>query len=148
MILLRVARALGCGLAARIFSREQSAVFRRTLPRGKLRPKSEKKRVFRGPEWENFSGFVVYFDGTKRWFFGGKLHKIDGPAIEYANGTKFWYVDGKRHRLDGPAGERSDGTKFWFVDGKQHYTNKSFQVAAKLSDEYMTVLILKYGNMK
>jgi hypothetical protein len=24
----------------------------------------------------------------------GKLHRIDGPAIEYPNGLKFWFIKG------------------------------------------------------
>jgi hypothetical protein len=58
--------------------------------------------------------------GTKRWKLNGKLHRLDGPAVEYVNGTKKWYVKGKPHRLDGPAIECADGQKEWCVDGKRH----------------------------
>jgi len=34
--------------------------------------------------------------GTKHWYLHGKLHRVDGPAIEGANGTKHWYVDDKQ----------------------------------------------------
>ena len=30
----------------------------------------------------------VFNDGDKEWFFNGKLHREDGPAIEYFNGDK------------------------------------------------------------
>ena len=33
-------------------------------------------------------------DGTKRWFFNEKLHRVDGPAIEWKNGDKEWWFDG------------------------------------------------------
>ena len=26
----------------------------------------------------------------------GKLHRVDGPAIDYRNGDKFWYLYDKR----------------------------------------------------
>ena len=43
----------------------------------------------------NFTGIVEHYDGTKEWYFEGKLHRIDGPAIERFYGTKHWYINGK-----------------------------------------------------
>lgn len=62
---------------------------------------------------------VEYADGTKVWMVEGKFHRLDGPAEELANGTKAWYVDGKCHRLDGPAIEWADGDKEWYVEGEE-----------------------------
>ena len=59
-------------------------------------------------------------NGNKRWYVDGKLHRIDGPAIEYASGSKRWFLNGKRHRVDGPAIEWFDGTKYWFQNNKLH----------------------------
>ena len=39
----------------------------------------------------------VYADGSKHWFFNGKLHREDGPAIEWANGYKIWYLNGTQY---------------------------------------------------
>ena len=72
-------------------------------------------------------------DGTKVWYLNGKLHRIDGPAIEGANGDKRWYLNGKQHRIDGPAMEYTNGDKEWFLNGRLHridgpaieYTNGS-----------------------
>ena len=50
----------------------------------------------------------VYSDRAE-WFQDGKLHRLDGPAIEWANGDEHWYQEGKLHRLDGPAIEYADG---------------------------------------
>lgn len=47
----------------------------------------------------------------------GKLHRLDGPAVEWGNGTKEWYKHGKRHREGGPAVEHTDGYKEFWVDG-------------------------------
>ena len=59
--------------------------------------------------------------GTKYWKNDkGKLHRIDGPAIEDINGSKFWYINGKRHRLNEPACEYADGTKYWYLNGQRH----------------------------
>ena len=37
---------------------------------------------------------VTYKVGTRRWYlkswWGKKLHREDGPAVEWANGTKYW----------------------------------------------------------
>ncbi len=39
-------------------------------------------------------------DGTKRWYFGGELHREDGQAIEYSDGSKAWYRNGRRQLID------------------------------------------------
>ncbi len=56
----------------------------------------------------------------------GKLHRINGPAIEYESGDKFYYVDDKIHREDGPAVEYSNGDKIWCINGKQYGINNDF----------------------
>ena len=61
----------------------------------------------------------VYKDRIEYRNKGGKLHRLDGPAIEISNGYKAWYVEGKRHRLDGPAIEDSDGYRAWYVEGNK-----------------------------
>jgi len=59
--------------------------------------------------------------GTKTWMNkNGKLHRLDGPAIEYTDGIKYWYQNGLRHRLDGPAIEFPNGGKEWWVNGVIH----------------------------
>ena len=57
--------------------------------------------------------------GAKCWFFNGKLHRTDGPAIEYTNGTKAWFFNGKLHRIDGPAIDNVNGHKQWFLNGNE-----------------------------
>lgn len=49
-------------------------------------------------------------DGTKRWYLGDKLHRVDGPANEFANGDRQWYLNGKFHCEDGPTVEKANGT--------------------------------------
>jgi hypothetical protein len=41
-------------------------------------------------------------NGDIHWYYGGQLHREDGPAIERM-GSYSWYINGKLHRLDGPA---------------------------------------------
>lgn len=67
----------------------------------------------------NADGCVIDGLGVKRWFINGKLHRLDGPAVEWNNGTKLWYINGKLHRENGPAIEWHDGDKLWFVYGIQ-----------------------------
>ena len=57
-------------------------------------------------------------NGTKEWWVNGIRHREDGPAIEYDDGIKHWWVNGKQHRIDGPAAEFTDGSKEWWVEGK------------------------------
>ena len=66
-----------------------------------------------GPAVENASG-------TKKWYLRGKLHRNGGPAVELADGSKWWYFEGKLHRVNGPAAELADGSKWWYLHNKLH----------------------------
>lgn len=35
-------------------------------------------------------------DGTQMWFHDGKLHRLDGPAVEWSNGVKGWFLNGRQ----------------------------------------------------
>jgi hypothetical protein len=61
------------------------------------------------------SKLIVDIKGNKEWTLNGKLHRLDGPAMEYADGSREWWVDGMRHRTDGPAIEYANGHKSWYV---------------------------------
>ena len=75
------------------------------------------KSYFKDGKLHRLDGPAIEFaGGDKEYWVEGKLHRLDGPAVEYANGTKEYYVEGKRHRLDGPAVEWSKGYKFYFVN--------------------------------
>ena len=67
----------------------------------------------------------------------GKLHRLDGPAVQHTTGAKFWYVDGKLHRTDGPAAEWAGGTKYWFINGvsltEEQFKEKTAPVAKELT---------------
>jgi len=68
------------------------------------------------------SVMTIDSDGDKVWKNSdGKLHRLDGPAVEWVNGYKFWYKNGNRHR-DGdlPAVEGDDGGKWWWKNGNRH----------------------------
>jgi hypothetical protein len=74
------------------------------------------------------------------------------------DGDKIWYDSSERdiedvkqsgelcwHRLDGPAYESEGGSTWWL--NNEPYTNfKDFQEDAKLTDDQITILKLKYGN--
>ena len=62
---------------------------------------------------------IIYNDGTKRWYFNGKLHREDGPAV-VSPYHKGWWLNDKLHRTDGPAIEMADGSKSWYLNGKQY----------------------------
>ena len=108
-------------------------------------------------------------DGTKRWFFDGKAHRSDGPAVEYLNGDKEWYYHGMLHRSNGPAIEYSNGTKFWFINNFCHRDNgpaiewnhgahcwyiqgvryknaRSYCKAANITGAEKTLFLLKWDN--
>ena len=60
---------------------------------------------------------IEFLNGHKEWYFKGKRHRLDGPAVERADGCKEWWIKGNLHRLDGPAVEHSDGYKEWWIEG-------------------------------
>jgi hypothetical protein len=93
---------------------------------------------------------IIDDHGTKRWLDkNGKHHRIDGPSLIYTNGSQIWYKNTQLHRIDGPAYIQCNGYHMWWIiDDKRYYDNKSFQEAANLSDEDMSIMILKYGNIK
>jgi hypothetical protein len=81
-----------------------------------------KLTVITSPSYKSEERFSLNLFGDKEWYNDeGKLHRLDGPAIEKENGYKAWYVEGKCHRLDGPAViSISDNCKEWWVEGKRH----------------------------
>lgn len=67
-------------------------------------------------------------------------------CIITANEKQSWYLNGKLHRRDGPA--IIYDTQYWFLNGNQYTHNITFQKAANLTDEEMTFMIMKYGNVE
>jgi hypothetical protein len=91
---------------------------------------------------------VIHADGTQQWYVNGKWHRTDGPAMIYPDGAQLWYINGDLHRKDGPAYISASGYKEWYVSDIQYFDNKSFQQAAKLTDEDMLMIKIKYGDVK
>jgi len=74
---------------------------------------------------------IEWADGTESWFQNGYLHRLDGPAVKYRDGTSVWKRYGKFHRLDGPAVEFASGTKEWWQNGKRHRLDGPAYLGAK-----------------
>lgn len=73
--------------------------------------------------------------GTQIWYNDdNKYHCIDGPAMINVDGTKHWYFQGRRHRVDGPAIEWWDGDScFYLVDFR--FNSKEEWFAALTSEQ-------------
>ena len=41
-------------------------------------------------------------------------HRKDGPAVEFISGEKQWFVNGRIHRIDGPAIEAAT-LSWWYI---------------------------------
>jgi len=54
----------------------------------------------------------------EEWYIHGIRHREGGPAIIHKD-TKIWMKDGKLHRLDGPAIEDPGGPKQYWIDGQK-----------------------------
>jgi hypothetical protein len=68
---------------------------------------------------------IIYPNGDKEWWVNGKLHRLEGPAIE-SNHEKpqwvdQWWCNGMLHRHDGPAIVRWDGMNKWYTWGHPVY---------------------------
>lgn len=87
---------------------------------------------------------ITWINGAEDWFFRGGRHREGGPAITHPSGaTEWWSYDGL-HREDGPAKEFKDKSE-WYLNGEQVFSMDEFQALLGLSDEDISVLILKYG---
>ena len=45
-------------------------------------------------------GLDIDFVGNKRWYKGGKLHRIGGPASVWYDGYKHWWLYGTHYLED------------------------------------------------
>ncbi|RTK95490.1 MAG: hypothetical protein EKK64_06625 [Neisseriaceae bacterium] len=64
---------------------------------------------------------VIYKNGREEWYFEGKRHREDGPAVDSEN-IKIWYKKGLRHRENDPALIK-DNLKVWYERGLKHRTS-------------------------
>lgn len=87
-------------------------------------------------------------DGTQHWYVANMHHRVDGPAIIFPKGSETWYQFGRRHRIDGPALTRYDGSRSWWLYDNIVQSAEEFQQISGCSDEHLTMLILKYGEIK
>jgi hypothetical protein len=83
--------------------------------------------------------------GTKVWRLDGKLHRLDGPAVEYPHGEKVWCMNGILHRTDGPAFEYPDGRKSWYLHNKSLSLDDWLDQNPNMTDEEKVMMKLKYG---
>jgi len=88
-----------------------------------------------------------FINGKQEWYSHGHLHRVDGPAITRASGRLEWYHRGKLHRVDGPAVIRADGSKEWWVLGDRMRSSAEFQHRARITNEEMLALVIKYGDV-
>ena len=91
---------------------------------------------------------IVYQDGSKAWWSGSRLHRENGPAVIYSHGTSYWYRYGKIHRTDGPAVTRADGSMEWWIDGMRMSSARAFQQRSKCDDEFISYLLLTFGEIQ
>ncbi len=68
-------------------------------------------------------------------------------CISTGRSSTLWIKNGKYHRIDGPASIFHNNHMSWWIRGVRRRTNKEFQEAAGISDEDMTIIIMKYGNV-
>lgn len=65
----------------------------------------------------------------------GRLHRLDGPAIEWDNGGKEWRQRGVHYRVDGPAIEWINGRKEWCLNGNHFASEQKWFKALDKEDK-------------
>ena len=61
-------------------------------------------------------------ENAEGWYYKGKLHRENGPAIVDGEGYKCWYFYGMKHRADGPAVIYSDNEmEWWYMDEEMFF---------------------------
>ena len=93
---------------------------------------------------------VVNGFGEHKWYIKGTetLHREDGPAIIKPGHYQAWCQYGEYHRTDGPAIVYDDGRRFWWVHGFIVSSNEEFRLQANLTYEDLTMVVLKYGDVR
>lgn len=84
------------------------------------------------------------------WDDDGQPHAENGPAIVSSHGqVSTWCNHGTKHRIGGPAVVRTGIYRVaeWYVGGTRIHTWELYQEYAGCSDEEMTMLKLKYGEI-
>lgn len=62
---------------------------------------------------------IIYAKGSQEWFNEqGQRDRIERPAYENDR-RKEWYQNGRLHRIDGPAIEYADGRKEYWFQGRK-----------------------------
>ena len=74
--------------------------------------------------------------GRKEYYFNGKLHRENMPAVIQSNGSKEYWIDGKMHRENGPAIEWSSGRKEYWINDHLHRENGPAVIQAHGGFEY------------
>jgi len=79
-----------------------------------------------------YKRIVSYKDRVATWDAGNLLHSFDDePAIKYNSGKKEWYYKGKLHRVNGPAIVYASGLEWYYLDGnvmsKEDFKSKKDQ---------------------
>lgn len=100
--------------------------------------------------WDKtFQNLLLYRDGD------GKISRIDGPAAITYKDDKVrkveWFWRGKLHRRKGPAvtyiSPTGEKVYMFYIKGNAVSTAKQYQRRARLSDEEVLSIVLKYGEI-
>ncbi len=96
---------------------------------------------------------TIFSDGSgEEWRRKDNVyHREDGPAWTGSRGQERWYLNGVLHCPSGPALRYPfDPPPFdyaWYLQGRHIKTQEEYQFETGLTDEDMSVLILKYGHI-
>lgn len=84
--------------------------------------------------------FPLICDAKEEWENEDKkLHRLDGPAGVYNNQDYEWFYNGKHHRTDGPAMKLFSGLMYqWYVGGiSMEFGEKASNIASLSTEQFL-----------
>ena len=91
---------------------------------------------------------MISRDGSMSWFKHGERHRDNGPATIIPGQRELYFRRGLMHRSNGPAVMFANGQTEWWVMGERIRDKREYQRKTGNSDMKLSLLILKYGEIK
>ncbi len=89
--------------------------------------------------------YVVLHYGNHHDYYEDNDNKYEFERVYFSyDENEIWTCDSHLHRVFGPA-RIYRGVSTWWIDGVRICSHNEFKSKAGLTDEEMTIMVLKYG---
>lgn len=105
-------------------------------------------RYFKNGRLHRMNGPAVEApDGSESWCVCGQLHRLNGPAVIDIDGSELWYQNNLLHRTDGPAVIHFDGSTEWWIEGDRVSGRLEFKFLTGATDKFINDITEQYGDI-